>query len=96
MDSDADLDALRAQASRAEARLDAVTKAVVELYHDLSNPMSALSGNAELLSILGAENPIDADMRDTIADLNAAVQKLRATMERLRALRQALRTGEDL
>ncbi len=87
---------LKARADALEARLLDVTKEVTRIYHDLSNPMSALTGNVELLAILAEENPIDTPMRDTIRDLGLAVEKLGTTLEGLRHLRQALRTGDPV
>lgn len=92
----ADSAALRARVAELEARLVAVAEAVGALHHDLSNPMAALSGNAELLRMLAEETTLDAEMQATIDDLVQAVEKLRDQLDRLRSLRLALRSGEPL
>lgn len=93
---DATPEALRVRAEQLEARLYAVTREVADVYHDVSNPVSALTGNIELLRILIDEAEVDEATRATVGDLETALARLHETLDRLRVLRNALRTGEDL
>lgn len=89
-------EALRARVAELEARLLAITREVAEIYHDVSNPVSVLSGNIELLHLLLEDQPADDTLRDTARDLGLGLEKLTLLMERLRALRNALRTGDPV
>ena len=86
----------QARAEALEARLRAVSEAVADVYHDVSNPVSALTGNIELLGILVDEGEVDEGIRATARDLEAALERLHDTLEGLRKLRNALRAGEPL
>ncbi len=88
--------AWQARALALEARLRAVSGAVADVYHDVSNPVSALTGNIELLGILVDEGEVDEGLRATARDLEAALERLHETLDGLRKLRNALRADEPL
>ncbi len=79
-----------------EARLHAVTRELVNVYHDISNPVSALAGNIDLLAVLMQEVEVDDAIRETVRDLGLAQQRLSEVLDRLRVLRNALRSGEPI
>ena len=87
---------LQTRIGQLEARLDTVSRVVADVYHDVSNPVSALTGNIELLGILVDEGGGDEALQATAQDLTAALERLHETLDGLRRLRNALRTGEDL
>lgn len=94
--ADESTEALLARVAELEARLHAATREVADVYHDVSNPVSVLGGNIDLLGLIIDDFPVDDTVRETVRDLGLAMEKLNALLERLRHLRNALRTGEPI
>jgi len=67
--------------------------------HDINNPLSIISGNAQLLLELSRVLDLDPDVAKPIRDIEEASQRLADMVERLNALNEAMRengyTGND-
>ena len=61
--------------------------------HDISNPMSIISGNAQLLRELAAMMDLDADFSDAIDDILEASERVEAMLRRTRHLEASLGDG---
>jgi signal transduction histidine kinase len=61
--------------------------------HDINNPLSIISGNAQLLLELSRALDLDPDVAKPIQDIEEASQRLAAMVERLNALNDAAREG---
>jgi signal transduction histidine kinase len=67
--------------------------------HDINNPLSIISGNAQLLLELSRVLDLDPDVAKPIRDIEEASQRLADMVERLNALNESMRengyTGND-
>ena len=59
--------------------------------HDINNPLSIISGNAQLLLELAQVLDLDPDVAKPIQDIEEASQRLAHMIERLNALNDAAR-----
>ena len=75
-----------------QARLS-LRREVQRLRHDISNPMSIISGNAQLLRELAAMMDLDADFSDAIDDILEASERVDAMLRRTRHLEASLDEG---
>lgn len=78
--------------SRSDADLQGALSRVT---HDINNPLSIISGNAQLLLELAQVLDLDPDVAKPIRDIEEASQRLARMIERLNALNDAARQGED-
>jgi signal transduction histidine kinase len=60
------------------------------IHHDLNNPLSVISGNAELLAELSRALGLEEELGGPIDDLSAAVDQLTENVDRLLAVRGLL------
>lgn len=63
--------------------------------HDINNPLSIISGNAQLLLELSRALDLDPDVAKPIRDIEEASQRLARMIERLNALNDAARQSGD-
>lgn len=70
---------------------DDLQGALRRVTHDINNPLSIISGNAQLLLELSRVLDLDPDVAKPIRDIEEASQRLANMVERLNALNDALR-----
>jgi len=58
------------------------------IYHDISNPISIVVGNAELLMEMAANAGLGPEFVDPLADIEKASRQISEHAERLIALRE--------
>lgn len=70
---------------------DDLQVALRRVTHDINNPLSIISGNAQLLLELSQVLDLDPDVANPIRDIEEASQRLADMVERLNALNDAMR-----
>ncbi len=70
---------------------DDLQGALRRVTHDINNPLSIISGNAQLLLELSQVLDLDPDVAKPIRDIEEASQQLADMVERLNALNEAMR-----
>jgi len=78
--SDRDLDLSR----------DEIRDAVSSVHHDLNNPLSIISGNAQFLLELSREEDLDEQFVSPVEDIQEAARRMATTMQRLEQLKKDL------
>ena len=73
-----------------EAWADRVSGALSEVHHDLKNPLSIISGNAQFLMEIGREADWDDQAVASLRDIEEAAERLRSSLSRLDDLREEL------
>jgi signal transduction histidine kinase len=68
-------------------------EAISSVYHDLNNPLSIISGNAQFLLELSREEDIDDQFVSSVQDIKEAAQQMAESMERLNRLKEAMGDG---
>ena len=71
-------------------QLELIRAQLSRIHHDLNNPLSVISGNAELLAELSRALGVEDDMGGPIEDLTSAVDQLTENVDRLLAVRGLL------
>lgn len=71
-------------------RFDRLHEGLRRLLHDARNPLSVISGNAQLLAELAPEYDFDALVTTSVSDLAEASEELAAALRALSALREEL------
>ncbi|MGB0649618.1 MAG: histidine kinase dimerization/phospho-acceptor domain-containing protein [Rhodothermales bacterium] len=71
-------------------QLELIRSQLSRIHHDLNNPLSVISGNAELLAGLSRALGVDEDLGGPIDDLTTAVDQLTENVDRLLAVRGLL------
>lgn len=79
---------LRQALARARALL-------TRIHHDVNNPLSVLSGNAQLLQELSRALEIESEFADPLTDMEQAVEGLSESIDRLMVVRKLLSELED-
>lgn len=69
--------------------------ALSRVTHDINNPLSIISGNAQLLLELSRALDLDPDVAKPIRDIEEASQRLARMIERLNALNDTARQSVD-
>jgi nitrogen-specific signal transduction histidine kinase len=80
------------QEDRASADLQGALSRVT---HDINNPLSIISGNAQLLLELSRALDLDPDVAKPIRDIEEASQRLASMVQRLNALNEATHQREN-
>lgn len=70
--------------------LDEVREAVSSVYHDLNNPLSIISGNAQFLLELSREADVDEQFVSSVQDIQEAAQRMSSSLDRLTRLKEEL------
>lgn len=71
-------------------QLELIRSQLSRIHHDLNNPLSVISGNAELLAELSRALGVGDDLDGPIDDLTSAVDQLTENVDRLLAVRGLL------
>lgn len=71
-------------------QLEVIRAQLWRIHHDLNNPLSVISGNAELLCELSKALGLQDDLGGPIDDLSVAVDQLTENVDRLLAVRGLL------
>ena len=75
------------------ATKEEIREVVSTVYHDLNNPLSIISGNAQFLVELSQEEDLDEQFVSSARDIQEACQRMSEALQRLTHLKDAL--GED-
>ena len=69
---------------------DDLREVVSSVYHDLNNPLSIISGNAQFLLELSREQGLDEQFESSARDIQEASQRMSESLQRLTRLRDSL------
>ena len=75
------------------ATKEEIREVVSTVYHDLNNPLSIISGNAQFLVELSQEEDLDEQFVSSARDIQEACQRMSEALQRLTHLKDAL--GDD-
>lgn len=64
---------------------------VSSVYHDLNNPLSIISGNAQFLLELSREEDLDEQFESSVRDIQEASQQMSESLQRLTYLKEQLK-----
>ncbi|PSQ83124.1 MAG: histidine kinase [Bacteroidetes bacterium QH_2_63_10] len=67
-----------------------IREVVSSVYHDLNNPLSIISGNAQFLQELSQEQDLDEQFVSSAQDIQEATQRMSESLQRLTRLRDHL------
>lgn len=76
--------------SDASESLDDVHETVSSVHHDLNNPLSIISGNAQFLLEISREENVDEQFVDSVRDIEEAAQRMSDSLSRLARLKEEL------
>lgn len=65
-------------------------EAISTVYHELNNPLSIISGNAQFLLELSREKNLDEQFVSSAEDIQEATQQMSKSLEHLTRLREHL------
>jgi signal transduction histidine kinase len=68
-----------------------IREVVSSVYHDLNNPLSIISGNAQFLVELSQEEELDEQFVSSAQDIQEACERMSEALQRLTHLKDALR-----
>jgi signal transduction histidine kinase len=80
--------------SQSTESLEDVQETVSSVYHDLNNPLSIISGNAQFLLEIGREEDLDEQFLSSAQDIQEAAQRMADSLHQLTRLKEDLK--EDL
>lgn len=69
---------------------DEIHEAISSVYHDLNNPLSIISGNAQFLLELSREEELDNQFVSSVQDIQEATQQMTESLQRLTHLKEQL------
>jgi len=67
-----------------------IREVVSSVYHDLNNPLSIISGNAQFLLELSQEQELDEQFESSVHDIQEASRRMSESLQRLTRLKDAL------
>lgn len=70
--------------------LDDVRDTVSTVYHDLNNPLSIISGNAQFLLEISEEEDLDEQFVSSARDIKEAAQRMADSLHKLTRLKEEL------
>ncbi len=76
--------------SNSPESLEDVRETVSTVYHDLNNPLSIISGNAQFLLELGREQDLDEEFLSSLQDIREAADRISDSLNRLTRLKEEL------
>jgi signal transduction histidine kinase len=76
--------------SESPESLDDVRETVSSVYHDLNNPLSIISGNAQFLLELTREEDVDEQFVSSVRDIKQAAERMSDSLNRLTRLKEDL------
>jgi signal transduction histidine kinase len=71
--------------------LDDAHETVSSVYHDLNNPLSIISGNAQFLLEISREEDLDEQFVSSARDIKEAAQRMSDSLQRLTRLKEQLK-----
>jgi len=71
--------------------LDDAHETVSSVYHDLNNPLSIISGNAQFLLEISREEDMYEQVISSAQDIREAAQRMSDSLQRLTRLKEELR-----
>ena len=72
------------------ALLDELRHAVAKAVHDVNNPLTVISGNAQLLLEMGRAVGVGEELMGPAEDIEEAAERLAATLAELTALKERI------
>jgi len=76
--------------SESTESLEDVQETVSSVYHDLNNPLSIISGNAQFLLEIGREEELDDQFLSSARDIQEAAQRMADSLHQLTRLKEEL------
>lgn len=76
--------------SNSSESLEDVHETVSTVYHDLNNPLSIISGNAQFLLELSREQDLDDEFLSSLQDIREAADRISDSLNRLTRLKEEL------
>lgn len=76
--------------SKSTDSLEDVQETVSSVYHDLNNPLSIISGNAQFLLEIGKEEDLDDQFLSSAEDIKEAAQRMAESLHKLTRLKEEL------
>ena len=76
--------------SNPSASLEEVRETISSVHHDLNNPLSIISGNAQFLRELSRGEDLDEQFVSSVQDIQEAAQRLSESLDRLARLEEKL------
>ncbi len=70
--------------------IDEVHETVSSVYHDLNNPLSIISGNAQFLLEISREEELDDQFVSSARDIKQAAQRMADSLHKLTRLKEEL------
>jgi len=70
--------------------LDDVHETVSTVYHDLNNPLSIISGNAQFLLEISREEDLDEQFVSSVQDIKEAAERMANSLHQLTRLKEKL------
>ena len=70
---------------------DEAHEAVSSVYHDLNNPLSIISGNAQFLLEISREEDLDEQFVSSARDIKEAAERMADSLNRLTRLKEELK-----
>jgi len=70
--------------------LETMHEAVSSVHHDLNNPLSIISGNAQFLLELSREKDVEEQFESSARDIQEAAQRMATSLQRLARLKNEL------
>lgn len=67
-----------------------IRRVLSSVYHDLNNPLSIISGNAQFLLELSREEDLDEQFVSAVKDVQEAAQRMSDSLDRLTRLKEEL------
>mgnify|MGYP002763517178 CR=1 FL=1 len=76
--------------SESPESLDDVRETVSSVHHDLNNPLSIISGNAQFLLEISQEEELDEQFVSSAQDIKEAAQRMADSLHRLARLKEEI------
>lgn len=77
--------------SESDNSMEEVREAVSSVYHDLNNPLSIISGNAQFLLEISKEEELDDQFLSSVRDIREAAQRMADSLHELTRLKEELK-----
>lgn len=77
--------------SQSSESVEDVQETVSSVYHDLNNPLSIISGNAQFLLEIGREEDLDDQFISSAQDIQEAAQRMAESLHQLTRLKEELK-----
>lgn len=75
--------------------MEEVQETVSSVHHDLNNPLSIISGNAQFLLEIGKEEELDDQFLSSARDIKEAAQRMADSLHQLTRLKKELEEREE-